>query len=137
MVESKLVSIEPVLNATTERRQEFDPAYLQSSKADGNASAFGSMLEDLISRVPSPLLLRQSDDLLAFIQYTGKTTYLELMKVGKLPARGSVILSLLEEFSERLVACTVVDSFCVKCTNHRSSSRACNGNANYRVKDIK
>jgi hypothetical protein len=137
MVESKLVSIEPVLNATTERRQEFDPALLQSSKADGNASAFGSMLEDLISRVPSPSLLRQSDDLLAFIQYTGKTTDLELKKIGKLPARGSVILSLLGKFSERLVACTVVDSFCAKCANHSAPGGARNGDPNYRVKDIK
>jgi hypothetical protein len=137
MVESKLVSIKPVLNATTERLQEFDPALLQSSKADGNASAFGSMLEDLISRVPSPLLLQQSDNLLAFIQYTGKTTYLELKKVGKLSARGSIILSLLGEFSERLVACTIVDSLRVKCANHSASGRACNGDANYRVKDIK
>jgi hypothetical protein len=131
MVESKLVSIEHVLNATTERRQGFDQAFLQSSKADGNASAFGSMLEDLISRVPSPLILRQSDDLLAFIRYTGQKTYLELKKVGKSPASGSAILSLVERFSKRLVACTVVDSFCVKCANHSASGGACNGDPDY------
>jgi hypothetical protein len=70
------------------------------------------MLEDLISRVPSPLMLRQSDDLLAFIRYTKQATYLELQKVRTLPASGSAILSLVGQFSERLVACTVVDSFC-------------------------
>jgi hypothetical protein len=125
-----LVSIKHVLTASTERQQGFDQAFLQSPKADGNASAFGIMLEDLISRVPSPLML-QSDDLVAFIRNTGQTTYLELQKVGKLPASGSEILSLVGQFSERLVACTVVDSFCVECTNHSASGGACNGDPNY------
>ena len=111
MVKLKLVSIEHVLNAATKRQQGFDRALLQSPNADGNASPFGSMLEDLIS-LPSLLLLQQSDDLLAFIGYTSQTTYLELQKVGTLPVSGSAILSLVGQLSERLVACTVVDSFC-------------------------
>jgi hypothetical protein len=136
MVRSKLVSIEYVLNATTKRQQEFDQEFLQTSKVDGNASAFGVMLEDLLSRVPSPLMLQQSDDLLAFIRYTSQATYLELQKVGKFPASGSAILSLEGQFSERLVACDVVAPFCVECTNHSASSRACNGNPNHRLEDL-
>lgn len=99
MVKSKLVSIENVLSATTEHRQGFDQAFMQSSGADGNARAFGNMLEDLIIRVPSPLILRQSDDLLAFIRYSGQATYSELRKVSKLPASGSAVLSLIGQFS--------------------------------------
>jgi hypothetical protein len=112
MAKSKSVSIEHVLNATTKRRQEFNQAFLQSSKTDGKASAFGIMLEELISRVPSPLMLQQSDDLLAFIRHTSQTTYLALQKVRTLPASGSATLSLVGQFSEGLVACIVVDSFC-------------------------
>jgi hypothetical protein len=131
MVKSKLVSIEHLLTATTKRRQGFDRAVLQSPNADEKASAFGIMLEDLISRVPSPLILQQSDDLLAFMQYTGQTTYVELQKVCTPPKLSSAILSLVGQFSKRLVACTVVDSLCVKCTNHSVSGGACDGDPNY------
>ncbi|KAA8611971.1 hypothetical protein TUN199_01304 [Pyrenophora tritici-repentis] len=61
---------------------EFDQEFLQTSRADGNAGAFGIMLEDLISRVPSPAMLQQNDGLNAFIGYTSQTTYLELQNVG-------------------------------------------------------
>jgi hypothetical protein len=136
MVRSKLVSIEYVLNAITKRQQEIDQEFLETSKVDGNAGAFGTMLEDLISRVPSPLILQQSDGLNAFIQYTSQTTYLELQKVGKSPACGSAILSLEGQFSERLVACNVVAPFCVECTNHSASGGACNGDPNHRLEDL-
>ena len=99
MVKSKLVSIENVLKATTKLRQGFDQALLQRSKADENASAFGNMLEDLTTRVPSPLILRQNDDLLAFIRHSGETTYPELQQVSKLPASDSAVLSLVGQFS--------------------------------------
>jgi hypothetical protein len=112
MVKLKLVSIEHVLNAIAKRRQGFNQAFLQSSKTDANASAFGIMLEELISCVPSPLMLQQSDDLLAFIRHTSQTTYPALQKVRTLPASGSATLSLVGQFSKRLVACIVVDSFC-------------------------
>lgn len=82
MVKSKLVSIKYVLNDTAKQQQEFDQEFLQTSKVDGDASAFGIMLEDLISRVPSPAMLRQNDGLNAFIGYTSQTTYLELQNVG-------------------------------------------------------
>jgi hypothetical protein len=136
MVKLKLVSIEHVLTATTKRRQGFDQASLQTLKTDGNASAFGIMLKDLIS-LPSLLLLQQSDDLLAFIGCTGQTTYLELQKVGTLLVSGSAILSLIGQLSERLVACTVVDPSCAKCTDYSASGGACNGDTTYQVKDIK
>jgi hypothetical protein len=112
MVKLKLVSIEHVLNAITERMQGFNQAFLQSSKTDANGSAFGIMLEELISRVPSPLMLQQSDDLLAFIQHTSQTTYPALQKVRTLPASGNATLSFVGQFSKRLVACFVIDSFC-------------------------
>jgi hypothetical protein len=136
MVKSKLVCIEHVLTATTKRRQGFEQASLQTPKADENASAFGIMLKNLIS-LPSLLLLQQSDDLLAFIQYAGQTTYVELQQVCTLPEIRSVILSLVGQFSRRLVACTVVDSFCVKCTNHSVSGGACDSDPNYQVEDFK
>ena len=131
MVKLKLVSIEHVLTATTKRQQGFDRALSQSPESDGNASAFGTMLEDLISRVPSPLILQQSDDLLAFIRYTNQTTYVELQQVCTRPQSSSAILILVGQFSERLVACTVINSFCIKCTNYSASSRAHNGDLNY------
>jgi hypothetical protein len=82
MVKSKLVSIKYVLNDTAKQQQEFDQEFLQTSKVGGNAGAFGIMLEDLISRVPSPAILQQNDGLNAFIGYTSQTTYLELQNVG-------------------------------------------------------
>ncbi|CAN9211240.1 unnamed protein product [Alternaria alternata] len=48
--------------------------------ADDKATAFGIMLDDLISRIPDPSTLQRSDDLLAFIRYAGQTTYPELQK---------------------------------------------------------
>ena len=125
-----------MLNATTKRQQEFDQEFLQTSKVDENASAFGVMLEDLLSRVPSPLMLQQSNDLLAFIRCTSHATYLELQKVGRFPASGSAILSLKGQFSKGLVACDVLAPFCVKCTNYSASGGACNGNPNHRPKDL-
>ncbi|KAF2843847.1 hypothetical protein T440DRAFT_484604 [Plenodomus tracheiphilus IPT5] len=58
----------------------FDKAILKSPIANETASAFGIMLEDLVSRIPGPLILQQSDDLLAFIRYTSRTTYEELQQ---------------------------------------------------------
>ena len=112
MVRLKLVGIEHVLNAITKRRQGFNQVCLQSSKTDANANAFGIMLEDLISRVSSPLMLQKSDNLLAFIRHTSQTTYPALQKVRTLPTSGSATLSLVGQFFKRLVACIVVDSFC-------------------------
>ena len=60
--------------------------------ADDKATAFGIMLDDLMSRVPGPSTLQQSDDLLAFIRYTGQTTYLELQKVSILLENGRAVL---------------------------------------------
>jgi hypothetical protein len=70
------------------------------------------MLKNLISYVPSPLVLQQSDGLLAFIDHTSQRTYLELQKVRTHPASGSATLSLVGKFSKRLFACTVANSFC-------------------------
>jgi len=50
--------------------------------ADDKATAFGSMLDDLMSRIPNPSTLQRSDDLLAFIRRAGQTTYPELQKVA-------------------------------------------------------
>jgi hypothetical protein len=50
--------------------------------ADDKATAFGSMLDDLMSRIPNPSTLQRSGDLLAFIRRAGQTTYPELQKVA-------------------------------------------------------
>jgi hypothetical protein len=60
--------------------------------ADDKATAFGIMLDDLISRIPDPSTLQRSDDLLAFIRYAGQTTYPELQKVSTLLEIGSAVL---------------------------------------------
>ncbi|CAN9279157.1 unnamed protein product [Alternaria alternata] len=70
----------------------FDRAPLHETAADGKASAFGVMLEDLVSRVPSPLALQQSDDLQAFIRHADQATYRELQKVDMLLASDSTQL---------------------------------------------
>lgn len=60
--------------------------------ADDKATAFGIMLDDLMSRVPGPSTLQQSDDLLAFIRYASQTTYPELQKVCiRLESGGTVL----------------------------------------------
>ncbi|EMD65823.1 hypothetical protein COCSADRAFT_355203 [Bipolaris sorokiniana ND90Pr] len=67
MVESKLVAL--------------DRANLQESTAHDKATAFGTMLDNLVSHIPDSLALQQSQDLLAFIQHTTERSYLELRKV--------------------------------------------------------
>lgn len=51
------------------------------------------MLEDLVSRVPSPLALRQSDNLQAFIRHADQATYRELQKVDMFLTSDSTELS--------------------------------------------
>jgi hypothetical protein len=88
MAKSKSVSIDGVLTdwPTAERQAAFDRASLQETAADEKASAFGLMLEDLVSRVPSPSTLQQGDDLQAFIRHASRATCRELQKVGMLLA---------------------------------------------------
>lgn len=64
----------------TEQRQAYDRSTLLENEGS-DASGFGIMLEDLVSRVPNPLILQQSNDLLTFIRHTGQMTYQELRKV--------------------------------------------------------
>ena len=71
---------------TAKRQRALDRAQLHETAADGKASAFGVMLEDLVSRVPSPSALQQSDNLQAFIRHADQATYRELQKVDMLLA---------------------------------------------------
>ncbi|CAN9239346.1 unnamed protein product [Alternaria alternata] len=69
---------------TAERQRAFDQAQLHETAVDGKASAFGVMLEDLVSRVPSRSALQQSDNLQDFIRHADQATYRELQKVDML-----------------------------------------------------
>ncbi|EUC27561.1 hypothetical protein COCCADRAFT_111369 [Bipolaris zeicola 26-R-13] len=55
-------------------------AYSQEATTNEKATAFGVMLDDLVSRVPDSSTLQHSQDLVAFIQYAAETTYQELKK---------------------------------------------------------
>lgn len=83
MVESKLVSIERFFEGipTTENQAALEGTFLQETISDYRATAFGIMLDDLVSRVPDSSTLQQSQDLVAFIQRASETIYRELNKV--------------------------------------------------------
>ena len=61
------------------------------------ATAFGVMLDDLVSRVPDSSTLQHSQDLVAFIQYATEATYQELKKVPMLLRSDNTALKALQD----------------------------------------